>query len=389
MFSHIFKMRLKFYFREKTIVFWLIAFPVILATFFNIALTGILDNEKMKNIGVAIVTDFQVNDFQVNGPDSNLNNGIEAIFNSIKNIEYFDVKITDKENASKLLEEGSIDGIVLLSYDKEKQSLNVSLEIKENGMAQTILKETTDIIHKNIKTTTDIILAGSTPVYDFSEIDSYVKDAFKEENKPDTVVTFFYTVLGMACAYGAMTGVTDTEHIQANLSSHGMRQGLSPVPKTYMGLAYFSASAVAQCMALSIVFVYIRFILGVDFGSRIGFVLLTTYIGAVAHVAIGTFIGAVLKCSSDVKIGIILGISMVGSFLSGMMSSSVKYAVYVKAPIVNYINTVNLVCDSYNKLYYYPGLKEYGINMIILSLIGIGCFAGAIIILRRQKYDSI
>lgn len=404
MFSRIYKMRIKYYFREKSMVFWLIAFPIILATLFNVALRGVLDGEKLETVNVAVVVE-QDKDSQLTA----------TMREALSDIEFFQVQYIEASEAEQRLEEGSIDGIIYISAgdmqiekvsadDMQEEGISadgmqagdisatdipfkVSLKIKENGMPQTILKETVDIIKRNIAVTFDLMSLGAAQQNISKEVESFMKNGLEQENEPDMVVTFFYTVLGMACAYGAMTGVNDTEHLQANLSAQGMRQAVSPVPKMTQILAYFAASGTAQCISLTIVFVYIRYILGISFGDRLGLVILTTYIGAVAHVALGTFVGVLIKKSTDMKIGIVLGYSMIGSFLAGMMSNEVKYAVYRNAPVVNYINTVNLVCDSYNKLYYYPGIKEYAINISILTVIGLLCFIGAVSILRRQKYS--
>ena len=55
MFFHNFKYTLKALFRNRMLVFWTFAFPIILALFFNMAFSDIENNEKLDIINIAIV----------------------------------------------------------------------------------------------------------------------------------------------------------------------------------------------------------------------------------------------------------------------------------------------------------------------------------------------
>jgi predicted Zn-dependent peptidase len=55
MFLHILKYNFISALRVKQLNFWILIFPIILGTLFNIAFSGIMDSEKFKTIPVAIV----------------------------------------------------------------------------------------------------------------------------------------------------------------------------------------------------------------------------------------------------------------------------------------------------------------------------------------------
>lgn len=80
---------------------------------------------------------------------------------------------------------------------------------------------------------------------------------------------------------------------------------------------------------------------------------------------------------------------MGGSFLSGMMYDKMKYIIATNAPILSYINPVNLVSDSLYSLYYYDTYEHFYLNIAILCsmvlLMGILSYLG----LRRKTYASI
>ncbi len=63
MFIHNFKYAFKTLFRNRMLIFWTFAFPIILGTFFNMAFSNIENSEKLDIINIAIVDD---EDFQNN-----------------------------------------------------------------------------------------------------------------------------------------------------------------------------------------------------------------------------------------------------------------------------------------------------------------------------------
>ena len=64
MFIHNLKYSLKTLFRNKMLIFWTFAFPIILGTMFNLAFSNIANSEKFDIIDIAIVKndDFENNE---------------------------------------------------------------------------------------------------------------------------------------------------------------------------------------------------------------------------------------------------------------------------------------------------------------------------------------
>ena len=64
MFFHIFKNRLKILLRKKSVIFWTMIFPIILATLFHLAFSDIQNDEKLKVIDVAVIKNEQYDNNQ-------------------------------------------------------------------------------------------------------------------------------------------------------------------------------------------------------------------------------------------------------------------------------------------------------------------------------------
>ena len=97
MFIHNFKYTFKTLFRNKMLIFWTFAFPIILGTFFNMAFSNIENSEKLKIINIAIVDN-----------DEFKNNFIwQEAFQTLSDVEneerLFNTKYVTKEEAKQLL----------------------------------------------------------------------------------------------------------------------------------------------------------------------------------------------------------------------------------------------------------------------------------------------
>ena len=128
MFIHNFKYALKALFRDKMLIFWTFAFPIILGTFFNMAFSNIENSEKLEIINIAIVEN---DEFQ--------NNTIwKETFKTLSDEEnedrLFSTKYVTKEEAKQLLQDGEIVGYMVL----EEQTPN--LVFMTSGINQTIFK---------------------------------------------------------------------------------------------------------------------------------------------------------------------------------------------------------------------------------------------------------
>jgi ABC-2 type transport system permease protein len=143
---------------------------------------------------------------------------------------------------------------------------------------------------------------------------------------------------------------------------------------------------------ITILVAYLIFILKVDFGDQMGYIFLTCFVGCAAGITFGSFVASVVKKGEGVKTAIILGGTMVASFLSGMMSgygNNIKYIIGQKVPLLAYINPVSLIADTFYTLYYYDTHTRFFINIALLCGFTVLFSLCTYLVIRRQKYASI
>ncbi|GLC32285.1 ABC transporter permease [Clostridium omnivorum] len=384
MFLHNYIYRLKCIVRDKQMIFWTFLFPILLATLFNMAFSNLSSAENFSRIKIAVVnndeykknTDFIKAIESVSKPDKS--DGKDNLF---------DIKYTSQEDADKLLEDSKIDGYIY--FDE-----GVKLVVKKSGINQTIIKGFLDDFKQTSSTMITIINKNPAAIQNglldsISNREDFLKEASISKSAPNTVVNYFYTLIAMACLYGSFWGLKEVVAIQANLSPQGARVNMAPTHKVKVFMASIFAATTVQLAEIFILLAYLILILKVNFGSQLGYIALTCVIGTITGVTFGTCIASVIKKGEGVKVGILIGFTMMMSFLSGMMYDKMKYIISTNVPILGYLNPANLITDSFYSLYYYNTHSKFFVDIILLCSFTVVFSIATYLVLRRQKYASL
>jgi len=378
MFRHIFFNRLKILLKNKTAIFWTLIFPIVLATFFNLAFANLYEDTKFKSINLAIVNNENYN------KEDNFKMVIESLSkdddNQIFNTEYVDI-----DKAKELLDEGKVAGYIIVN-DK------IDIVVKSNGIGQTTIKYVVD----NYYQVTSVIgnIASFNPealkTDILNRLDGDTNNFNDISNKNvDATVVYFYSLIGMVCLYGGTFGINAVNETEANLSKKGARVSIAPIHKFKMLIAALLVSLLIQYSEVLILLGYLIFVLNINFGSQILPVLLITFVGSLAGLSLGMLIGVSNKKNEGMKMSILISTTMLLSFLSGMMVLRMKYIIAENVPILAKINPVNMVTDGIYSLYYYSNLDRYFYNVISLLIFSIIMIIISYVFIRRKKYDSI
>lgn len=393
MFFHNFKYILKTLFKNKMLIFWTFAFPLILGTFFKMAFSNIETSEKLDIIDISIVND---SNFE--------NNAIyKEAFRTLGDEEnedrLFNIKYVNLDEAKEMLDNKEITGYLVIENDTPK------IVISSNGINETIFKSVTEEITQNysliqMQAESEVkkeIMVGNYNI-DYEKIYKNVLEAINGEdvklnnisnsNLSYTMIEY-YTLIAMTCLYGGILSMTAINYNLANISSNGKRVAISPVNKIKIILSSTFASYVVQLIGLLLLFVYTIFVLRVDYGNNLFLVILLAIVGSLSGLSLGTFVGTVFKFNENAKVGLVIAVTMLGCFLSGMMGITMKYIVDKNIPIVNKLNPASMITDGFYSLYYYNTLDRYYFDIISLLIFACIMIGISFISLRRQKYDSI
>lgn len=386
MFSNIFINRLKCTIRDKALLFWTLFFPLILATFFNMAFSNISAQEVFKSPDIAVVDNEQYRQ------DQNFRDFLtghsqeeEAIGGGVK---LFNLHLASQKEAEEMLKNGDVVGYITVGSP-------INFTVKNSGFDQTIVKAILDEYSQTANITGNILKRNPSALQnglmeDLNNRKEYTREVrIGRKDKPDSTVNYFYTLIAMACLYGAFFGLKEITDIQADLSGRAARMNVAPVHKLKVLLAGLGAGYLVSLTEVMLLVCYLVFGLKIDFGNQIGFIILTCFAGCMTGITFGAFISTIAKKSEGVKTAILIVSTMVCSFLAGMMFGNMKNIVQQNVPLLSYINPVAVISDAFYALYYYDTHTRFFINIGLMCGFAVLFSLVTYMIVRRRRYESI
>lgn len=357
------------------------------------AFSNIENSEKLDIINIAIVDneDFKNNEI--------FKESFKTLSDEENEDRLFNTRYVAEEEAKELLEEDEIIGFMILEGDKPK------IVVKSSGINETIFKYVTEEITQETEIVQTMaedeikkeMMTGNYNI-DYEKIYKNVLEMTQNQeakiedisnsNLSYTMIEF-YTLIAMACLYGGILGMVAINQNLANMSNNGKRVSVAPTSKGKVILSSVLAAYITQLIGLALLFVYTIFVLKVDYGTNLPLIILLGMVGSLAGLSMGLLVGTVFKTNDNAKTGIILSVTMLGCFLSGMMGITMKYIIDKNIPIINKINPASMITDGFYSLYYYDTLDRYFFNVVSLLIFALVMIAISYFSLRRQKYDSI
>lgn len=387
MFIHNLKYNLITLFKNKSLIFWTFAFPIILAFLFNLAFSNIEKSEQFESFDIAIV---ETQEFESN---ELFKNTFEELSDKKNKDRLFNIRYVTENVAKKLLKKEKIVGYLIIKEN------NYKVITTTNGTNETILKYVVDEVLEISKVINNLtqfeIEKGNT---DYKKITDRVKLLLEKDennikdisnNNLSYILIEFYTLIAMTCLYGGVVVMEAINQTLANMTSIGKRVGISPIRKSKLILSSVFASYIIELIGVSLLMLFTTFVLHINFGDNLPLIILLILVGTLSGLALGLFIAITIKANENTKVGIIISISMTLSIFSGMTGVVLKYMIDKNLPILNKLNPASMITDGFYSLYYYNTLDRYIINVISLLIFSIVVIAISSIILRRQKYDSI
>lgn len=393
MFYHNFKYSFKTLLKNRMLLFWTFAFPIILGLFFNMAFSDIEKSEKLDIIDIAIIDNEYYQEKEI------YKTTFEYLSDEENDNRIFNITVTNEESAQKMLEEDKITGIIKLNED------DVNILVNQSGINETILRYVVDEISSSIIISNNIfenkieeeMSKGNKKIdyeklqIEISELISNSNANIKNSSNDNLSYTMieYYTLIAMSCLYGGMIAMFITNYKLANMNSVGKRTSISPIHKGSMLLGSLLTSYIIQIIGLALLFLFTIIVIHVDYGTKLIPIIILALIGSLAGLTLGVAVATLVKSNENTKTGVLLAVTMSGCFLSGMMGITMKYIIDKNIPILNIINPASMITDGLYSLYYYDTLDRYIFNIVSLLLFSLIMFIISYRGLRRESYDSI
>lgn len=356
------------------------------------AFSNIENSEKLEIINIAIVENEEFKSNKI------FKETFKVLSDEQNKDRLFNTKYVSEEEAKKLLQDDEVTGYMILKETPQ-------LIFQSSGINETVFKYVVEEIIQNSEIVSNLaeneikdeVMLGNYNI-DYEKIYKSIYEKIQQEkaeienisnsNLSYTMIEF-YTLIAMSCLYGGTIAMAAINQNLANMSNNGKRISVAPTNKGKIILSSILASYIIQLLGLVLLFIYTILILKVDYGTNLPLIVLLGIVGSLAGLSMGLVVGTVLKANEGTKTGILISITMLGCFLSGMMGITMKYIIDKNVPIINKINPASMITDGFYSLYYYNTLDRYFFDILSLCVFAIIAISISYFSLRRQKYDSI
>ncbi|WP_026645112.1 ABC transporter permease [Bifidobacterium sp. AGR2158] len=210
--------------------------------------------------------------------------------------------------------------------------------------------------------------------------------------KPDEGARYYYALLAMTALMAMTFAVTTVCSTQANLSALGMRRSLAPLTRFKQLMGGFLASWLCTFCSLVVTLLYIHFVCRISFGGRWTATLLAIVVASFTANALGTLLGSLPKLTAGAKIGLTTAFSCALSLLSGLYGSGAMALsdwIQRNMPVVATINPTQQVTNLFYDILYYDSYTPFFRTVGILLTMAVLALALATVFLRRQRYAHL
>lgn len=413
--------------REKSSLFWLFCFPIILSTMFMGMFGNIGEVYEIHTMRFAVVADANFckatnarqmlhamqrdplrnegcgNAMEGTAPDtasgqvgSELGNLLElqAVPNvkEAKGLINADHGVRGYINATE-------DGLLNLTISRASVAA-VNDDTGNSGFSASlnILHGAVGMFNRRTITVTELlntdpgVFREATFTKEMGDTPTFTKDVSLTHFKPTESVRFYYALLAMTALMSMTFATTTVCATQANLSTLGMRRSLAPLSRFNQLMGGFLASWLCASVSMVVATLYIHFVCKVDFGGRWPVLVLALLLASLTANALGTLIGSLPKLTSGVKIGITTALSCVLSIFSGLYGTGAMNLsdwIQRNAPGFAIVNPTQQITNLFYDLLYYDSYAPFLRTSGILLAMTVLALALSTIFLRRQRYEHL
>ncbi|NLX82233.1 MAG: ABC transporter permease [Clostridiales bacterium] len=380
MFKTVFRYSLLTTYRQKAVLFWSLAFPLVMSIFFFFAFGNIGAFAKFTEpIKVAYVAP------QTRNPFYNLRQILSDIpMSEGSEARLFELQEVKEEEARELVNTNQVTAAVLDLDPPVLLADKVSIK-------QVVVKQVVEQIHATKTTLTS--LAKQQPAAALQTMGQglntaeYTRKIPINEGRMGEDILYYFALLAMvslgACSAGAMVIISQ----QANKSQEGARVSITPANKWLRVAAAGLASYLVQLVLSLTILAFLTLVLKKIPLDIVPYLSLLISVGTLTGFLMGMAIACMVNGSMNVILSVTTSAYLFSSFLSGLMSHYVQRLVDTKVAWLSAINPGSMMVKSmYSMFYYQKANHSYLLHMLIACLL----FSILVVLtLRRRYHDSI
>lgn len=238
-----------------------------------------------------------------------------------------------------------------------------------------------------------VALSDPTTIENALGLSVSVREVSLTHAQPDSMVRFYYALLGMASIFAAQLAGESVWHLQPTSSAAGARRTVSSTSRMRLLIPTIGACLAISTTFLAIAFGYICLTAHIDFSGREGLCLVGIAASSLLSCGIGALVGALPgRMGSDSRRGILTALTCLLSLFAGLYGEPTMELADTVAhvfPAATWLNPVCLIRDLFYTVYYYDTLVPFSLRLAACAGIAAVLLAVSAACMRRSAHEHL
>lgn len=238
-----------------------------------------------------------------------------------------------------------------------------------------------------------VALSDPTTIENALGLSVSVREVSLTHAQPDSMVRFYYALLGMASIFAAQLAGESVWHLQPTSSATGARRTVSSTSRMRLLIPTIGACWAISTTFLAIAFGYICLTAHIDFSGREGLCLVGIAASSLLSCGIGALVGALPgRMGSDSRRGILTALTCLLSLFAGLYGEptmELADTIAQALPAATWLNPVCLIRDLFYTVYYYDTLVPFSLRLAACAGIAAVLLAVSAACMRRSAHEHL
>lgn len=246
---------------------------------------------------------------------------------------------------------------------------------------------------EDLATHDPVALSDPTTIENALGLSVSVREVSLTHAQPDSMVRFYYALLGMASIFAAQLAGESVWRLQPTSSAAGARRAVSGTSRMRLLIPTIGACWAVSTTFLVIAFGYICLTAHIDFSGREGLCLVGIAASSLLSCGIGALVGALPgRMGSDSRRGILTALTCLLSLFAGLYGEPTMELADTVAhvfPAATWLNPVCLIRDLFYTVYYYDTLVPFSLRLAACAGIAVVLLAVSAACMRRSAHEHL
>lgn len=238
-----------------------------------------------------------------------------------------------------------------------------------------------------------VALSDPTTIENALGLSVSVREVSLTHAQPDSMVRFYYALLGMASIFAAHLAGESVWRLQPTSSAAGARRTVSSTSRMRLLIPTIGACWAISTTFLAIAFGYICLTAHIDFSGREGLCLVGIAASSLLSCGIGALVGALPgRMGSDSRRGILTALTCLLSLFAGLYGEptmELADTIAQALPAATWLNPVCLIRDLFYTVYYYDTLVPFSLRLAACAGIAAVLLAVSAACMRRSAHEHL